>query len=264
MMKGGKPIFINKNADTGILMIHGFSSTPDEFKDLAVFLAEEGYNVSAPLVAGHGTFPEDLNKTTPQDWVNSVKNAYLELKKVSKNVLVIGNSFGSNLAIQLTRETENEPLAVITLGAPIFLKHHKFILSRLYSYGFFVKYYRKPPRLYRTDFIDMIDEVTYPKIPIKSLRHFFRFIKKQTRPNLEQIKIPVLVVHSDTDPVVNPKSATYIYEHLGSDLKRIYWFRSKFHTPTVDENRSELFNKILDFIKEVQNNKNKNNQVQNV
>jgi carboxylesterase len=263
-MKGGKPIFINKNSDIGILMIHGFTSTPDEFKELAIHLAEKGFSVSAPLVAGHGTTPQDLMKTTPQDWINSVRESYLKLKEISKNVLIIGNSFGSNLAIQLTRETKNEPMAIITLGAPIFLKHHKFILSRLYSYGFFVKYYSKPPRLYRTDFIDMLDEVTYPKIPIKSLRYFLGFIKKQTKPNLEDIKIPALVVHSDTDPVVNPKSATYIYEHLGSDFKRIYWFRSKFHTATADENKSELFNKIIDFIKEVQNNQNKNNQFQNV
>lgn len=250
-MKGAKSIFIDKNSDMGILMIHGFSSTPDEFKDLAAYLADKGFNVSAPLIAGHGTSPYDLMNTMPQDWANSMKDAYLELKEKSKNVFIIGNSFGSNLAIWLTKELKNEPSAIITLGAPIFLKYHKFIISRLYSYGFLKKYYTKPPRLYRTDFTDMIDEVTYPKISTKSLRQFFSFIKNETKPNLEEIKIPALVVHSDTDPVVNPKSATYIYEHLGSDLKRIYWFRSRFHTATIDENRSELFNKIFDFIKEV-------------
>jgi carboxylesterase len=250
-MKGAKPIFIDKKSKKGVLMIHGFSSTPDEFKELAVYLAGKGFNVSAPLVAGHGTNPKDLIKTTPQDWVNSVKTAYSELKENSQNIFIIGNSFGSNLSLQIIKELENEPSAIITLGAPIFLRWHKLFICRLYSYGFLKRYYRKPPRLYKTDFTDMIDEVTYPKIPTKSLRQFFTFIKKQTRPNLKSIKIPALVVHSDTDPVVNPKSATYIYEHLGSDFKRIYWFRSKYHTATIDENRSELFNKIFDFIKEV-------------
>ncbi len=250
-MKGAKPIFIDKKSTNGVLMIHGFSSSPDEFKELAVYLADNGFNVSAPLVAGHGTSPEDLLKTSPKDWVNSVKKEYLKLKELSQNIFVIGNSFGSNLAISLINELKDKPAALITLGAPVYLKWHKVIVCRLYSYGFLRKYYRKPPRLYRTDFTDMIDEVTYAKIPTKSVRQFLSFIKNETRENLKKIEIPALVIHSDTDPVVNPKSATYIYEHLGSELKRIYWFRSKFHIATIDENRSELFKKIFDFIKEV-------------
>jgi len=253
-MKNVNPIFVDRNSKAGVLMIHGFSSTPDEFKELAVYLADRGFNVSAPLVAGHGTAPKDLMNTGPKDWTDSVRKAYLELKKKSKDIFIIGNSFGSNLAIWLAKEFKNEPSAIITLGTPIFLRWHKFIISRLYSYGFLKKYYTKPPRLYRTDFTDMMDEVTYPKIPTKSLRQFFSFIKNETRPNLGEVKIPALVVHSDTDPVVNPKSATYIYEHLGSEQKRIYWFTSRFHTATVDENRSELFKKISDFIEEVSRN----------
>ena len=104
---------------------------------------------------------------------------------------------------------------------------------------------------YKADYTDMIDEVTYPVIPIKCLRHFLNFIKKETRPNLCKIKIPALVAHSDTDPVINPRSATYIYERLGSPFKKIYWFQSNFHVMTVDGRRLELFNKIFDFIKEV-------------
>ena len=38
-MKGGESIFINKNSDTGILMLHGFTSTPAQFKELADFFA---------------------------------------------------------------------------------------------------------------------------------------------------------------------------------------------------------------------------------
>jgi len=96
----------------------------------------------------------------------------------------------------------------------------------------------------------MIDEITYPVIPSKNLRQFFSFIKKETMPNLNKIKIPALIAHSNSDPVINLKSATYIYEHLGSSFKKIYWFESNYHVMTVDEHRLELFNKIFDFIQE--------------
>ncbi len=97
----------------------------------------------------------------------------------------------------------------------------------------------------------MSDEVTYSVMPTKSLREFFKFIKEETIPNLEKVKVPIFVAHSGVDPVVKPKSATYIYEHIGSVFKRIYWFPSEFHVITADSRRADLFKRIYSFIKEI-------------
>jgi len=250
MMKGAEPIFIDKKSKVGVLMIHGFSSTPDEFRELSAYLAGKGFTVSAPLLAGHGTKPEDMLNTNAFDWAGSVEKAYLEIKKKSEKIFLVGNSFGSDLAFWLTEKYCNEPLGVISLGAPVFLRSHTFMVLRIYTYGLVKKFYRKPVRLYRTDYTDSLDEVTYSKIPIKSVRQFLRFIKTNVRPILCKINVPTLVVHSDNDRVIHPRSATYIYERLGSSLKRIYWFRSRYHVSIDDKNRDELFAKILDFIKE--------------
>jgi carboxylesterase len=250
-MQGSEPIFINNNAKIGVLMLHGFSSTPNEFKELSVYLSKKGFNVYAPLIAGHGTIPEDLSKTNPQDWLNSAKDAYIKLKKISERVFIVGNSFGSNLAFWLVKELNNEPMGIATLGAPIFLKHHFFVVCRIYSYGLIQTYYQKPPRLYKTDYIDMEDQVTYAAIPTKSIRQFLQFIKKETRVNLGKVTIPALVAHAKIDPVVNPSSATYIYSRLGSQFKKIYWFPSNFHIMTIDSRRQEIFKKIFEFIQEI-------------
>ena len=177
IIKGGEPIFIDKKSKIGVLMLHGFSSTPDQFKELSLFFSEKGFTVYAPLITGHGTSPEDLRQTTSNDWTVSVRSAYIKLREKSEKIFFIGNSFGSNLALWLIKEFNNEPIGVVTLAAPIFLKNHLFILLRLYSYGLFKTYYHKPPRLYGTDNIDMEDEVTYSFIPIRSLRYFLNFIR---------------------------------------------------------------------------------------
>ena len=253
-MKGAETIFINKKSEIGILMIHGFTSTPHQFTELSKFLAEKGYTVYAFVVAGHGTCPDDLIKTCPKDWCQSVKEAYLELRKKVKKVIVIGNSFGGNLAFNLAKDISDDSLAgIISLGAPIKLRFHSFILFRYYTYGRFQKYYHKPPRAYKTDYTDMADEVTYPVIPVKSLKEFLDFLKYETALNLEKVKAPVLVAHADVDPVVHPKSATYIYEHLGSSFKKIYWFESNRHILTNDKFNHDLFNKIYSFICEIKN-----------
>ena len=146
-MKGAEEIYIDKKSKTGVLMLHGFSSTPDEFKELSVYMADKGFTVLAPLVAGHGTSPENFMRTTSKDWTDSVMSAYQRMKKNCNKIFIIGDSFGSNLGLWLTKELDNEPEGIITLGAPIFLKYHLFIVMRLYLYGWAKKYYHKPPRI---------------------------------------------------------------------------------------------------------------------
>ena len=251
MMKGSESIFIDNHSEIGILMIHGFTSTPDEFKEMAVYFAGRGFTVYAPLITGHGTLPENLLKTSPKDWTASAKTAYLKLSETSKKELIVGNSFGSNLGFWLIKEFNNEPLGIVTLDAPIFIKNHFFAMLRLNTYGLFKTYYRKSPRIYQTDYIDGIDQVTYPVIPIKSLRQFLKFIKEETIPNLNKVTVPVLITHSKSDLVIHPKSATYIYDNIASLVKKIHWFFGDHHGFTVDGRRTEIFQEISKFIDEM-------------
>ncbi|MDP2741613.1 MAG: carboxylesterase, partial [bacterium] len=92
-MKGVEEIFINKNSKIGVLMLHGFTSTPRQFKELSLYLSEKGYNVLAPLIAGHGTSPKDLMENSPKEWTESAKKAYFKLKGISEKVFIVGNSF---------------------------------------------------------------------------------------------------------------------------------------------------------------------------
>jgi carboxylesterase len=255
-MKGAEPIFIDKNSKVGILMIHGFTSTPHQFKELSIYLADKGFTVYAPLIAGHGTKPEDMIKTTPKDWCQSVKDAYLKLKEKTEKIIVIGNSFGGNLGFWLAKDLNNDLAGIISLGTPIRLKYHWIIASRFRLYGRFRKYYRKPPRIYKMDYTDMMDEITYPLIPVKSLGEFLYFLKNETALNLDKVKVPALVIQPNYDPVVHPKSATYIYENLGSSFKKICWLDTNSHIVTNSKKNIELFQKIFNFIKElIDNNK---------
>jgi carboxylesterase len=250
-IKGAEPLFIDKKSKVGVLMLHGFTGTPYQFKELAKYLAGKGLTVYAPLVAGHGTSPEDLINTTMEDWKKSVKKAYAELEKKVQKIIVVGNSFGGNLGFYLAKEAYNSLVGIVSLGTPINLRFQWFIKLRLFLYGWLKKYYRKPQRIYKIDYTDMIDEVTYPVIPIKSLREFLKFLKTETVPNLNRVKVPALIMHANVDPVVNPKSALHIYEHLASSYKKIYWFDSGHHVITNDKRRDELFQKIYNFIQEI-------------
>jgi carboxylesterase len=251
----------------GILMIHGFTACPKQFKELADFFSDKGFVISVPLISGHGGCPEDLNKTTSDDWKNSAKEAYLELKQRVDRIFIIGNSFGANLAFWLVREFNNEPAGIVTLGAPIWLKYHNFILLRLNTYGLLRKYYKKPKRVYKNfwafvkslfiaknkdlSWAPIINSKDMEVIPTKSLRYFLSFIKNDTRPNLHKIIIPIFITHSLADTVAEPKSAEFIYNNIASEIKKLYWFESNRHIIMHDEKRIKLFKKIHSFIKEL-------------
>jgi len=251
-MKGAEPFLINKKSKVGVLLLHGFTSTPYQFRELGKYLADKGFTIYAPLTAGHGTSPEYLMHTTGADWKESVKKAYLELKEKVKKIIIVGNSFGGNLAFYLAREFQNETLVgIVSLGTPITLRFQWLIKLRLYTYGWLKKYYRKPRSVYRIDYTDMHDEITYPVIPIKSVREFLKFIKEETIPNLKKIKTPTLIIHASVDFVVSSQSATYIHQQLSSPYKIIHWFDSNRHVVINDSKRHELFERIYKFIREI-------------
>lgn len=252
-MKGAEPFFIKKSSEIGILLLHGFTSSPYQFKELANFLTEKNYSVMVPLIAGHGTHPDDLHNTTIEQWQNSVEQPLLELEKNVKKVFIVGHSFGGNLAFYLAHTHANPIQGIVSLGTPIYLRYHNFIKLRTYTYGWLKKYYPKSGENYKADYIDLSDQVSYPVIPTRSLRNFLKFIEHITPPSLNEIKTPTLIIQTNADPVVHPKSAQHIHQNLGSNYKKVYWLNGRYHSlsESFDFERKKIFDRINKFFIEL-------------
>jgi len=256
-------IFIDAHSEIGILLLHGFTSSPSQFAESAGFLADRGFTVYAPTIAGHGATPQDLYRTSIKDWKESVSRALDRLRKKVKRVYLAGTSFGGNLAFYLVANTDGNTniKGVISLATPIWTHQQRLVKLRLYTYGYLKRYHPKPTPKYPTgelvDCQDVMEEKSYSLIPLPSLRRFYKFIKQETIPNLSRIKIPVLVVQSKSDPVVDCRSAQYIYDHIFSGQKEILWLDSCQHSITRDANRLEVFQHVCDFIEGIESKKKK-------
>ena len=75
--------------------MHGFTATTAEVRPFAKKLHELGFTVAAPLLAGHGTTPEEVNRTSWNAWVQSAEEAYQDLKTHSEAVFLVGQSAGA-------------------------------------------------------------------------------------------------------------------------------------------------------------------------
>ncbi len=101
------------------LCIHGFGGMPFEMLGLAAVLERSGCVVSVPLLPGHGTSPEDWNRTGFDHWAGAVEREYDRLAGLAERVFVCGLSMGGLLALHLG--VVRRPAAVVALAAPVYL-----------------------------------------------------------------------------------------------------------------------------------------------
>jgi len=93
--------FLWKEGSVGVLLLHGFATTTSEVRLLGGYLRARGYTVAAPLLPGHGTTPQEMNRCRWQEWVAACEDAYRALTACCECVFVGGESMGGLLALYL-------------------------------------------------------------------------------------------------------------------------------------------------------------------
>ena len=91
----------NKQSQIGIYLIHGFSSSTYEMKQLAEFFSQHNFHVIAKNLPGHGTTVNHCNKIKFQDWLEFSKQELAILASQSKKVYIVGCSMGGLIALYL-------------------------------------------------------------------------------------------------------------------------------------------------------------------
>ncbi len=248
IIKGAEPFF-HKRGKIGALLVHGFTSTPNEVGFLGDFLEKKNITVYAPLLPGHGTSPDDLIRTSPSDWIESAENAYKELKKYCDEIFIMGNSVGGNIAIIL--EQKYNPTGLVLLGTPISFRNERIVKILMPSIPI-IKYIKKYYTKRYLDDYPLIKKIKihYSSGPIGKIRDAYKLTKK-TYKLLNKVKTPTLVMQSETDYQFEKKNSKKIYKRLGSELKELHFIKDSYHVFIMDKNKEEAFKHIYKFIQDV-------------
>jgi carboxylesterase len=236
----GPPFFLKGKNKVGILLFHGWTSPPDELLPLAKYLHSFGWTISVPLLRGHGTKPEDLEKVTWQDWLAQGREELEKLKKNCEKIFIGGISMGGNLALLIS---DDESVAgIFTMGAAVRYRFHSLVKTSLFFMGLTKKYRRKyyPPWIRKK----MGNRQTYPYYPIKNAKEVVR-LAEAARRFLPQIKKPILVMQSTSDHLVSKSSPRTIMKKVKSKVKEIFWVKDAYHV-FVEEKK--VWEKIRQFI----------------
>ena len=242
LMKGASP-FYYKRGRKSVLLLHGFSSTPQELKELGKYLANEGITVYAPLLPGHGTKPEDMLTVSWQDWINCAEEGIKKLEKSSDEIYLIGSSIGANIAFIISQKSKVK--GIVSLAMPLKFKFN--FLLKLYTrirarfHNFQKKHYHEK------DLHVVKNKVHYKVLPLPKFKDLF-FLMGETKKVLPIIKVPVLIMQSTTDGTVTRKNAKNIYDLIKHDSKKLVFIPDSYHVFVMDKNRKIVFVEILEFL----------------
>jgi carboxylesterase len=242
ILKGAQPFFL-AGGEHGVLLIHGFTGSPAEMVLLGERLHREGFTVLGIRLSGHGTSPENMAKMDWQDWYDSVYDGYAILKGFCTRISVVGLSMGGLMALYLSVHAVLHK--VVSLSAPIFIaeeKNLKFLPSREDASGKFAPKHRKK-------MVDIPKEcnVSYSSMPLVCVYQLLDFIKT-AKTLLAEVCRPLLIIQSRKDHTVQAKSGAYIYDHVGTEEKELFWLEKSGHLVTIDIEREIVFKKVAGFL----------------
>ncbi len=244
----GTPFILYKpEYNVGVVLSHGYKSSPPEIKALAEYLHDRGINVYGVRLEGHGTVSEDLRDSTWESWYDSFNRGFAAMRQVSKKLFVAGFSTGGLLAMLATARKRNKVDGLIVINAALQLQDIRVnyvvpTLNRLNDFlGIFnagLEYVEGEPEF---------PDFNYKRNYIKSLDQL-RLLMQECQDALPLITTPTLIIQGDKDPVVKPESAQRIYEVIASEDKRIESFSSNRHVIVLGEGKERIFHCVEEFI----------------
>ena len=219
-----------------VLLIHGFSSIPSEMRGLGEHLVSRGFRVHGALLAGHGTTPEEQERTSAEDWVNSAQAQLEELQRKTRAVFCAGQSMGGSITLILAARNP-EIYAIATLAALLRLARRDELMVRL---GARIKHWHHP----NFDDVDLFEPAqarllrSYRR---RSLQAHLQLVEIGRLAELaaSRITVPSLVLHGLRDRSVPASNARAIASLIGPSATLRYLPRSG-HALTVDVDRDEV------------------------
>ncbi|BEU88555.1 carboxylesterase [Selenomonas sp. TAMA-11512] len=242
IIEGAEPFFM-PGGEHGVLLVHGFTGMPPEMVLLADALHEAGFTVLTIRLCGHGTSPEDMQRTNAADWYDSVIDGYSILSGFCPRISVIGHSMGGLLSLKLAADKRIEK--VVTLGAPIFIdesRHMGYLPSRADCMD---KYYPKIRN--RCKHIPGFVNLTYKKMPLIAVHELVDFIE-EIKGRLAEVKVPIRLFHGTQDRTAKIESAQYICDAVSSTDKAVIHVDAG-HMIMLSDVREDVFDACTAFLK---------------
>lgn len=232
ILPGAEPWSHVGDRPVGALCIHGFTGNPSSMRGVAEAFAAAGFHVELPLLPGHGTAVEDMIPTRWSDWSGEVEAGYQRLAGRVERVVVAGLSMGGSLT--LWAACEHPEIAGIVCINPAAQPQPPEVMEMVRQ--MLAEGHEIMPGV-GSDIADPeVRELAYDGTPLRCL---VSLVEDGVTPLAERYgscRVPLLLITSRQDHVVDPLQSDYLAERWGGSVERIMLERS-YHVATQDYDR---------------------------
>ena len=234
----------------GCLLVHGFAGSPHEMRELGEHLAEQDITTLCEPLPGHGTSPHDMMRTNWHDWHRACVSNLSELSSKCEKVFLAGISMGGTLCLHAAAHYQQHynVAGVIALSTPVAMKIPMApVVSVLER---FIKF----RALSESDVADPAARAqmqSYDRVPLRCAMSLSDLLSHVIH-DLQDVHVPVLILHGRKDNMVHWSNADRIHELLGTPNKTIIELAKSGHVITVDHEKDIVKEKTCEFIRQVQ------------
>lgn len=244
VLPGAEPLH-RDGGDVGVLLCHGFTGCPASLRPWAEHLAADGLTVSLPLLPGHGTAWQDLNRSRWPQWYETVDVALSRLRDRCSTVVLGGLSMGAALALRLAEQRPADVAGLVLVNPAVLVEDPRVralpvirrVVPSLPAIGDDIK---KPG----------VTERAYERTPLHALQSMLDLFAA-VRTDLPKVTQPVLVFRSLQDHVVPASSTAHVLSMISSaDVTEVVCPDS-YHVATLDHDAPRIFADSLAFVRRV-------------
>ena len=234
----------------GVLLLHGLTGAPAEMKAVGRALHRKGFDLYAPLLAGHGGTETDLLKTGWRDWVESAKAAYRDFAQEVDEVYVAGICAGGAIGLELCAafpeirgaavysmlfEYDGWNMPKITLGAPVIQAVANLPLVRQISFVQPHPYGLKDERLrgLAANALQSLIPGALDRMPLGCMYQLYR-LARHVETIAPTVEAPVLIVHAREDDLSDLRNAQRLRAALGGPSELMV-LEDSYHMVHVDK-----------------------------
>jgi carboxylesterase len=255
-LRGAEPFFFT-GGETGCLCLHGFTASPAEVRWLGEHLRGCGFTVYGQRLAGHGTDPRHLARSTWRDWYASALDGYHLLRGACQRIVLVGHSMGGLLALLLA--TEVEAAGVAALATPLRFSSRVMANARWLRYP--LPYSMQPdrsslPQVVRQEQVrrgeEVVGRVRYDRWSSAAVAQLYA-LSRYTESQLSQVTAPLLLVYSQADRTAVLAQSDYIASAVSSKLIERHILEKSGHILTQDVEREQVFTWVAGFVAAVAN-----------
>ena len=230
----------------GLLLLHGSGDSPQSLRYLATALNAAGYEVSAPLLPGHGRSPRSFADATASEYRDAAAGALEEVEARNEWTGVIGLSMGAALAVHATRRSRR--VRALVLLAPYMIPPRGVRLtSRLAPlWGSIVPYVRGRGAASVHDPVAREESRAYGTFSPGALAALVATADAGFAA-LGAIEVPTLVINSAEDNRIPRALADQVLHAITAPLEA-HWLEGCGHVITVDYCKDAVARLVLAFL----------------